>query len=187
MAQSLSYVTRPWRERRNEPTGESACSYRSHALVWPLALAMVLTGGAWAALIQAEEIENESDVILVIKDQAFHVVKGKALNNTSHPSFSLSPGAVIVELRNEDPVAHQFVSPLFNRVEFQFSGKATLVYAHTATGIRLDPKDTVILRFELPERSTGLFKFWCNVHGKIHGDVMRGEILVLKSEQGLSQ
>jgi hypothetical protein len=100
----------------------------------------------------------------------------------------LSPGEdITLELRNEDKLPHEFVSPLFGQVEFQFWGKATLVYTYTATGIRVEPGETVGLRFELPKDFSGKqFKFWCNVHGKLHNDALQGEIFVVKSKQGRS-
>ena len=112
-----------------EPKAASADTSRLHTFVRPMLLAMVLVGGAWAAPVQADELEYEPDVVLVIKEKAFHMVKGNApKENSLHPAFSLSPGAdVTLELRNEDRIPHEFVSPLFAKVEFQFWGKATVV------------------------------------------------------------
>ena len=152
-----------------------------------IVLLLGLTGGSPAALAAAGEPEYEPDVILVIKEKAFHMVKGTPLaDHLGHSAFSLSSGEEItLELRNEDHVPHEFVSPLFAKVEFQFWGKATLVYTYTANGIRIDPGETVGLRFELPKEFAGdLFKFWCNLHGKLHGDVLQGEIFVVKPKQG---
>jgi len=158
----------------------------------PIMLAIVLGGWAWtAAVLQAAEREYEPDVTLAIKEKAFHVVKKSdsredLRDGSPHPGFSLAPGEnVILELRNEDRLPHEFVSPLFTLVEFQFWGKATLVYTHTATGIRVDPGETVALGFELPKMFAGKqFKFWCNVHGKLHDDTLQGEIFVIKTKQG---
>ena len=152
-----------------------------------MVLLLGLAGGSHAALAEAVEREyDEPDVILVIKEKAFHMVKGTPLADQGHSAFSLSSGEEItLELRNEDHVPHEFVSPLFAKVEFQFWGKATLVYTYTANGIRIDPGETVALRFELPKDFAGdLFKFWCNLHGKLHGDVLQGEIFVVKPKQG---
>lgn len=191
MAQGWPCVTGPAREGRRESRSESTCPSRSLALlIRPMVLVVVLSGWAWApVLIQAAELEYEPDVILVIKEKTFHMVKGKVLGEGSpHLAFSLSPGEdITLELRNEDRLPHEFVSPLFTLVEFQFWGKATLVYTYTATGIRVEPGETVALRFELPKGFSGKqFKFWCNVHGKLHDDALQGEIFVVKSKQGTS-
>jgi hypothetical protein len=183
MAHGLSYVTRPLREARSESRSAGACSTFLQLMV----LAVVLAGGVCVALAQAEEAEYEPDVILVIKEKAFHMVKGKSAGeNSLHPAFSLSAGEdIILELRNEDSLPHEFVSPLFAKVEFQFWGKATLVYTYTANGLRIDPGERVALRFELPKDFSGeLFKFWCNVHGKLHGDVLQGEMFIVKPKHG---
>jgi hypothetical protein len=192
MAHGWPCVTGSAREGRTESRRARAGPSRSLALVIrPMVLAVVVSGWAWAAvLIQAAELEYEPDVILVIKEKAFHVVKGNAAGKDSpHLGFSLSPGEdITLELRNEDRVPHEFVSPLFTLVEFQFWGKATLVYTYTATGIRIEPGETVALRFELPKDFSGKqFKFWCNVHGKLHGDALQGEIFVVKSKPRTSQ
>ena len=182
MVHGLSQITRPLRGARNEFRSAGACSLFLQFMV----LALVLAGGASVALAQAEEPEYEPDVILVIKEKAFHMVKGKSAGENSHPAFSLTAGEdIILELRNEDSLPHEFVSPLFAKVEFQFWGKATLVYTYTANGLRIDPGERVALRFELPKDFSGdLFKFWCNVHGKLHGDVLQGEMFVVKPKHG---
>ena len=167
--------------------GERAWISCLPVIVLLVGLLLGSTGGSPAALADATEPEYEPDVILVIKEKAFHMVKGTPLtDHLGHSAFSLSSGEEItLELRNEDYVPHEFVSPLFAKVEFQFWGKATLVYTYTANGIRIDPGETVGLRFELPKDFAGdFFKFWCNVHGKLHGDVLQGEIFVVKSQKG---
>src|SRR5215467_6591546 len=189
MAHGSPYVTGPVRER---PRGtRSSCPAPSVSLapvLTPLVLAVVLSGWTWAVAavpLQAAEREyDEPDVILAIKEKAFQVVKGDAAGEDSHVGFSLAPGEnIILELRNEDKLPHEFVSPVFTQVEFQFWGKATLVYTYTATGLRIDPGEKVALRFELPEGFSGKqFKFWCNVHGKLHNDTLQGEIFVVKAK-----
>lgn len=189
MAHGWPCMTGPAREGRTESRSESACLSRTLALVVkPIVLVVVLS--CWATiLLQAAELEYEPDVILVIKEKTFHMIKGNAAGDDApHLALSLSPGEdITLELRNEDKLPHEFVSPLFGQVEFQFWGKATLVYTYTATGIRVEPGETVGLRFELPKDFSGKqFKFWCNVHGKLHNDALQGEIFVVKSKQGRS-
>jgi hypothetical protein len=53
----------------------------------------------------------------------------------------LFPGEdIVLELRNEDRLPHEFVSPLFGQGGIPVWGKATLVYTYTATGIRVEPE-----------------------------------------------
>lgn len=127
----------------------------------------------------------EPDAIIVMKEKSFHVVKGaKTQEKVTDPHFSLRAGEdILLVLRNEDKLAHEFVSPLFRKVDLEFSGKASIIYTHTAAGVRVEPGQTLSLRFWLPERFYDFFYFWCDVHGKLHGDKMRGEIFILESTQ----
>ncbi len=134
----------------------------------------------------AEELLYEPDVVVVMKDKAFQVINGKQLENSmTNPAFSLPVGMdLAILLRNEDEVAHEFVSPLLMKAEdLEISGHATIVYTLTAFGVRVEPRDRVMLRFSLPEASFDRFHFWCNLHGKLLTDVMRGEIFVLDAKQ----
>lgn len=154
---------------------------------WPLtALVIQLTlvlgiGGIGSA----EDSLYDPDVVLVMKDKGFHVIKGAQPGNTlSNPAFSLPVGRdLVIQLRNEDEVAHEFVSPLLLKAEdFQLSGRATLVYTHTAFGVRVEPHDSVMLRFDIPDAGFDKFHFWCNIHGKFVDDTMRGEIFILQAK-----
>lgn len=150
------------------------------AFVIPLALALGIGG-----ISSAEESLYDPDVVLVMKDKYFHVIKGAQPGNPlPNPAFSLQVGRdIVIQLRNEDEVAHEFVSPLLMKAEdLQISGRATLVYTHTAVGVRVEPKDSVILRFDIPDAGFDLFHFWCNIHGKFTDDTMRGEIFMLHAK-----
>ena len=153
------------------------------AFMLPLAL------GFWSGGISsAEEWLYEPDVVLVMKDKYFHVVKGaqseNSENSPANPAFSLPVGRdLVVLLRNEDEVAHEFVSPLLLKVDdLQLSGRATLVYTLTAVGVRVEPRDSVLLRFDIPDAGFDQFHFWCNIHGKLLDDPMRGEIFILHAK-----
>lgn len=151
------------------------------AFVIPLALGLGIAGIGFT-----DELLYEPDVILVMKEKAFHVIKGAQPGNPlPNPAFSLPVGRdLVVLLRNEDEVAHEFVSPLLMKVEdLQLSGRATLVYTHTAVGVRVEPRDNVLLRFDIPEAGYDQFHFWCNIHGRFLDDTMRGEIFILHAKQ----
>lgn len=151
------------------------------AFVIPLAIGVSMEG-----VSGTDDMLNDPDVVLVMKDKAFQVSKGSQPGNPlSNPAFSLQVGMdLIILLRNEDEVAHEFVSPLLMKVEgLQISGRATIVYTLTAFGVRVEPKDSVMLRFGIPDASFDQFHFWCNIHGKLVGDRMRGEIFILDAKQ----
>lgn len=134
-------------------------------------------------LTRGADPDIEPDAIIVMKEKSFQVVKGgKQQEKLTDPHFTLRAGEdIFILLRNEDKVAHEFVSPLFQKVDLEFSGKASIIYTHTAAGVRIEPGQAVTIRFWLPERFYDLFYFWCDVHGKLYGDKMRGEIFILES------
>ena len=145
-----------------------------------IALALGIGGISWA-----EELPYEPDVVLVMKDKGFHVIKGTQKGSPlPNPAFSLPAGRdIVIQLHNEDEVAHEFVSPLLLKAEdFQISGRATIVYTLTAFGVRVEPKDSVMLRFDIPDAGFDKFHFWCNIHGKFVDDTMRGEIFILQAK-----
>ena len=147
------------------------------AFAIPLVLVLGIGG-----INSAEESLYDPDVVLVMKDKYFHVIKGAQPGNPSpNPAFSLPAGRdLVILLRNEDNVAHEFVSPLLLKAEdLQLSGRATLVYTMTAVGVRVEPRDSVTLRFDIPDAGFDQFHFWCNIHGKFADDSMRGEIFIL--------
>ena len=119
------------------------------------------------------------DAEVVMKDKAFHITQGE-----SGKGIALVSGTrADIRLRNEDSVAHEFVSTMLYNAPFQLNGAGTLVKAPKAAGVRVDPGQTVVLSFDVPA-DTKEFQhiyevFWCNVHGKQHGDAMRGEIIIV--------
>ncbi|TMQ30757.1 MAG: hypothetical protein E6K65_04020 [Nitrospirae bacterium] len=81
------------------------------------------------------------------------------------------------------------MSTLFRDVPFRISGIATFVKTARASGVRIDPGQTVTLEFNAPVATVdqngateSMYDvFWCNVHGKEHGQKMRGELLVVET------
>jgi|SRR5262245_20042798 len=139
---------------------------------------------ALAASAGAQEVSKLSDpknidAEVVMKDKAFHITQGES----SKGIMLVSGGRADIRLKNEDGVAHEFVSTMLYNVPFQLNGAGTLVKAPKAAGVRVDPGQTVVLSFDVPADSKEFQHiyevFWCNVHGKQHGDAMRGEIVIV--------
>lgn len=138
----------------------------------------------WAkAAPPAPVVPREVDVAIDLSEKAFQITKGG-----SERGFQLVAGVpAAIRLRNGDLVAHEFVSTLFHDVPFRMSGNATVVKTARASGVRLDPGQTVTLEFTTPTAKPDAYGivetvydvFWCNVHGKEHGGKMRGEVMVL--------
>jgi len=160
------------------------CRHHPRLIAFAILLALGMIG--MSGIGSSEELLYEPDVVVVMKNKAFQVVKGGPLENSlPTPAFSLPAGMdLAILLRNEDEVAHEFVSPLLMKAEdIEISGHATIVYTLTAFGVRVEPRDRVMLRFIVPEASVDRFHFWCNLHGKLLNDTMRGEIFILDAKQ----
>lgn len=145
----------------------------------------------WAKATPPEPVASrEVDVAIDISEKAFQITKGG-----TEQGFHIVAGMpAAIRLHNSDLVAHEFVSTLFRDVPFRISGNATVVKTARASGVRLDPGQTVTLEFSAPvakEDQYGIMEtfydvFWCNVHGKEHGDKMRGEVMVLETRGEVS-
>jgi len=149
----------------------------SAAAVAVLALAAI--AGAQMVPVQPGTEQRAINAEVVMKDKGFHITQGE-----SGKGFLLLAGTQAnIRLRNEDSVAHEFVSTMLYNLPFQLLGQGTFVRASNAAGIRVDPGQTVVLSFQVPQGTNDFQNiyevFWCNVHGKNHGDKMRGEILIV--------
>ena len=140
----------------------------------------------WAKVAAPKPIvAREVDVAIDLSEKAFQITKGATAQG-----FTLMAGMpTVIQLRNLDLAAHEFVSTLFRDVPFRISGNATLVKTERAAGVRIDPGQTVTLEFNAPvakEDQYGAMEslydvFWCNVHGKEHGQKMRGELAIIET------
>jgi hypothetical protein len=149
------------------------------------ALAFAATASAGPVEDKAQGTSGDVTVAIDISEKAFHVTKGG-----TDRGFTLIAGMpTVIQLRNRDLVAHEFMSTLFRDVPFRISGSATLVKTARATGVRVDPGQTVTLEFDAPVSKQDQYGatessydvFWCNVHGKDHGQKMRGELLIIET------
>ena len=128
---------------------------------------------------------KEVDVEIRIDGKAFEIVRGGRSGG-----FDLVAGMpAMIRIRNRDNVAHEFVSTMFRDVPFRISGNATMVKTGRASGVRLDPGQDVNLEFTAPIQMADAYGatastydiFYCNIHGKEHGEKMRGEVMVIET------
>ncbi len=135
------------------------------------------TASARPQMIRSKNIEPNAEVVMT--GQTFQIAKGE----TAKGFMLLAGTRADIVLRNEDTVAHEFVSPMLFNVPFALDGNGVFVKLPNAAGVRVDPGRVVRLTFDVPQDSKefqNMYEvFWCNVHGKQHGDKMRGEVLVV--------
>ena len=133
---------------------------------------------AQTQLIKSQKIEADAEVVM--NDKSFRIAKGE----TAKGFMLLAGTRANIVLRNEDTVAHEFVSSMLFNVPFRLDGNGTFVKLPHAAGVRVDPSQVVQLTFDVPQDSKefqNMYEvFWCNVHGKQHGDKMRGEVLIVE-------
>ena len=160
-------------------------------------ISTVVAALAFAATASAGSVEDKTQVpvggaglkevyvAIEISEKSFHITKG-----ATEKGITLMAGMpAAIQLHNKDLVAHEFMSTLFRDVPFRISGNATLVKTARAAGVRVDPGQTVTLEFDAPmakEDQYGAIEstydvFWCNVHGKEHGQMMRGEMVIIET------
>lgn len=140
----------------------------------------------WAKVKPPESVASKDVTVEIrIDGKAFEITKGGRTGG-----FDLVAGMpTTIRLRNRDNVAHEFVSTMFRDVPFRISGNATMVRTGRASGVRLDPGQDVALEFTAPIPVTDTYGatdsiydiFYCNVHGKEHGEKMRGEVMVIET------
>lgn len=151
-------------------------------LMVPLAAAAML--GVWLGDVPLTFAQAPHEIAIVMKDKEFHVVKG----GTMAGGFEMDAGMPTrISLKNEDMVAHEFVSPMFRSVPVKLEGTAVTISTPRASGFRVDPGESVVLEFKPPvmdDFSNQYDLFWCDVHGKQHGEKMRGEILIADTRCG---
>src|SRR5215470_15932776 len=140
---------------------------------------LALAASVGAQMLSKGMAQKDIDAEVVMKDKAFHITQGESGKGI----LLVSGTRADIRLHNEDNVAHEFVSTMLYNVPFQLNGTGTLVKAPKAAGVRVDPGQTVVLSFDVPadtKEFQHLYEvFWCNVHGKQHGDAMRGEIVIV--------
>jgi hypothetical protein len=149
--------------------------------LWAVTAAGLIVAGGMSAGATTFPDRSQGKVDVVMKEKGFQVTSGE-----SQRGFMLVAGTQAdIHLLNQDSIAHEFVSPMLYKAPFEISGSATLVKLPKAMGVRVDPGQSVILTFQVPQDTTEFQPlydlFWCNVHGKQHGDSMRGEILIVET------
>lgn len=162
--------------------GISAAVVTLFALAVPVAAEPVAdnetTGPARPQMIRSQNIEPNAEIVMT--GQTFQIAKGE----TAKGFMLLAGTRADIVLRNEDTVAHEFVSPMLFNTPFRLDGNGVFVKLPNAAGVRVDPGKAVRLTFDVPQDSKefqNLYEvFWCNVHGKQHGDKMRGEVLIVE-------
>lgn len=124
------------------------------------------------------------EVKILMKDGLYHVRNSAG---ESLKELVLRAGEVsTILLQNQDPVAHEFITPLFTRTEVRFSGDAVGIFGKEAAGFRLDPGKVLRLQFQAPYIAPFATMFdvvWCTLHKTAGGEPQEGEILLVATNE----
>ncbi len=132
---------------------------------WGWALVLAVTCLFWwdaAGLIFAQ---SEQIVEVTIKDSKFVTKQGPL--RLGLPS--------VIKVKNEDVERHDFGSTMFEGIPTQIEKDGAIVYGRGLSGVFLDPKRDVAIRFNMSR--PGRHEFRCSIHPN-----MKGELLLLSVE-----
>ena len=153
-------------------------NFSGKAISLYIGLMVLVIAGASISVAMTQPIE------ITMLNKGYEIKSG-GYSGTMTPGFSLTVGTETkVILTNEDSVAHDFISPMFNKMDVILEGEATKVISQGASGYRVAPGKKVVLKFTPPvseEFKGGWGVFWCDIHGKQN---MRGEVIVVDSRTG---
>ena len=132
---------------------------------WGWLITLVITGGFWWEAAAPVFSQSEQVVEVTIKDSKFVTKQG-----------SLRLGfPVAIQVKNEDAERHDFGSTMFEGIPTQVEKDGVIVYGRGLSGVFLDPKRDVSIRFNMSR--PGRHEFRCSIHPN-----MKGELLLLSVE-----
>ena len=83
---------------------------------------------------------------------------------------------MVLVIRNEDPVRHGFISPMFAALHVRAEGEGVEVFGKGIEGFHLDPGKTLVIRLT-PDRQ-GKMTFRCDLHPNVEGELYLLEVPV---------
>src|SRR5262249_24440805 len=97
--------------------------------------------------------QREIKAEVVMKDKTYHITQGES----SSKGIMLMAGTrADIRLRNEDSVAHEFVSTILYKLPFAMFGNGTFVKVPKAAGIRGDSRQNRVVSLEVQVESKRL-------------------------------
>lgn len=143
-----------------ENQGRRSVRHIHWSIVSVLALTVMLGIDAKPGAVPNATSMQEPRIEIAIRDSVY--VRTKAM-----PIVAGVPTTLIV--RNEDPVRHGFVSPMFAALSVRVEGEGIEVFGKGIEGVHLDPGRTLVMRVT-PERQ-GKLTFHCDLHPDVRGEV----------------
>lgn len=103
---------------------------------------------------------QEQRIEIVIRDSTF-------LRTKTMPIRAGVPTVLVV--RNEDPVPHGFISPMFSGLQVTVEAGGIEVFGRGIDGVHVAPSQTAVIR--LTHNRQGKMTFRCDLHPKVEGEL----------------
>jgi len=138
---------------------------REKARRWRWILTLAITCGlCWEA---AEPVFSQSEQVVEVTIKDFKFMTKQGVLRLGFPT--------VIKVRNEDAERHDFGSTMFEGIPTQIEKDGVTVHGRGLSGVLLDPKRDVAIRFNMSR--PGRYEFRCSIHPN-----MKGELLLLSVE-----
>ena len=138
---------------------------REKARRWGWILTLAITCGlCWEA---AEPVFSQSEQVVEVTIKDFKFMTKQGVLRLGFPT--------VIKVRNEDAERHDFGSTMFEGIPTQIEKDGVTVHGRGLSGVLLDPKRDVAIRFNMSR--PGRYEFRCSIHPN-----MKGELLLLSVE-----
>jgi uncharacterized cupredoxin-like copper-binding protein len=76
---------------------------------------------------------------------------------------------MVLVVRNEDPIPHGFISPMFSGLQVTVEAGGIEVFGRDIEGVHVAPGQTAVIR--LTAGRQGKMSFWCDLHPNVEGEL----------------
>lgn len=143
------------------PTGRRVLTWRAYWSVLGLAAIISLSWfNAEHGLALETLSAQESRIELTIRNSTFVRTKTTPI----HAGM-----AMVLVVRNEDPIPHGFISPMFSGLQVTVEAGGLEVFGRNIDGLHVAPGQTAVIRL-MPDR-LGKMTFRCDLHPNVDGEL----------------
>jgi hypothetical protein len=148
-------------ERKSDMENERmSVGYPHRGIMNALTVVVVLWVGIMPGVAPKATSAQEQRIEIAIRDSVY--VRTKTM-----PIRAGMPTVVVV--RNEDPVPHGFVSPMFSGLQMTVEAGGIEVFGRGIEGVHVAPGQTALIRL-MPNRQ-GQMTFRCDLHPNVEGEL----------------
>lgn len=131
---------------------------------WAVVTVVVMAVALWVSTMPGAVPDVTS-----VQEQRIEVAIRNAVYVRTKTMPILAGVPTLLVIRNEDPVQHGFVSPMFAALSVRVEGEGIEVFGKGIEGVHLDPGKTSVIR--LTPQHQGKITFRCDLHPSVQGEV----------------